>query len=86
MTGNENNPRICKRCLIWDLAEEDRNNLRKYLDVIKEPDRTDPARYEARLAVCLSCEKMNAATCTACGCYVEFRAYAKNSHCPLKKW
>ena len=76
----------CPRCLLRDMAEEDRKNLKKYLDVIKEPDRADSDTYEARLSICTSCEKMFEATCSACGCYVEFRAYAKASHCPIKKW
>lgn len=82
--GTEN--RICKRCLIRDLAIEDQKDLQKYLDVIKEPERADKVTYEARLAICLSCEKMSGATCTACGCYVEFRALPKHSRCPAKKW
>ncbi len=78
--------RICRRCLIRDLAEEDQKDLLRYLDIIKEPDRADQALYESRLSVCLSCDKMNAATCNACGCYVEFRALPKHARCPLKKW
>lgn len=78
--------RVCRRCLLRDLAEEDRANLEKYLSVIKEPDRADPQEYERRLAVCLSCDLMHESTCEACGCYVEFRAYGKHSRCPKKKW
>lgn len=84
LSGTDN--RICRRCLIRDLAAEDQKDLQKYLDVIREEDRADKKTYEARLAVCLSCEKMNAATCTACGCYVEFRALPQHARCPDKKW
>ena len=31
---------------------------------------------ESRLSVCQDCEKLNAGTCMACGCYVELRAAA----------
>ena len=78
--------RNCTRCLLRDLAEEDQRGLKKYLAVIKEPDRADPETYETRLQVCLSCEKLNNATCEVCGCYVEFRAYVKNARCPKRKW
>jgi len=78
--------RVCVRCLLRDLAEEDQRDLKKYLAVIKEQDRVDPGTYEARLQICLSCEKLNHATCEACGCYVEFRAYSRESRCPKKKW
>lgn len=78
--------RICKQCLLRDLAEEDQKDLKKYLAAIKEADRAPEALYEERLSVCRSCEKLHEATCDACGCYVEFRAYMKQSHCPKKKW
>ena len=81
--GTEN--RICKRCLIRDLAIEDQKDLQKYLDVIKEPERVDKVTYEARLAICLSCEKMSGATCTACGCYVEFRDAPETFQVPCKE-
>lgn len=79
-------PRICKKCLLRDLAEEDQKDLQKYLAAIKEADRAPEALYEERLTVCRGCELLHEATCDACGCYVEFRAYAKISRCPKKKW
>lgn len=78
--------RICKKCLLRDLAEEDQKDLKKYLAAIKEADRATEELYEKRLAVCRECEKLVEATCEACGCYVEFRAYASRSRCPKKKW
>ena len=84
-TGSDSR-RKCTRCLLRDLAEEDQRDLKKYLIVIKEPNRADPETYETRLRVCLSCEKLSNATCEACGCYVEFRAYVKNVRCPKRKW
>lgn len=78
--------RVCKKCLFRDMAEEDIKNLQKYIDVIKPEDRVDDKKYEERLAVCRECELLNAATCNACGCYVEVRAILKNGNCPKKKW
>ena len=78
--------RICKACLIRDLAEEDQKDLKKYLSLIKERDRVEEAEYERRLLICRGCEFLSEATCLACGCYAEFRAYGRRSHCPKKKW
>ena len=77
---------ICPRCLFRDMDEKARAELKTYLDKIKEPDRADTDVYEKRLSICKSCEKLHEATCDACGCYVEFRAYSRHSHCPLKIW
>jgi hypothetical protein len=82
----ENTRRICKRCLLRDLAEEDQKDLSKYLAAIKEPDRAPEKQYEERLLVCRECDLLTEATCLACGCYVEIRAYAKAARCPKKKW
>ena len=78
--------RICPRCLLRDRAEEDRAQLHKYLAKIKESDRADNDTYEARLSICISCDKLHDATCDACGCYVEYRAYVAALRCPKKKW
>ncbi len=78
--------RICTRCLLRDMTEEDQKFLKKYLGIIKEPERADKKTYEKRLSICTSCDKLHEATCDACGCYVEFRAYVEASHCPKKKW
>ena len=78
--------RICKRCLIRDLAEEDQKDLKKYLDRIRGEDRAEETVYEARLQVCRACDLLSEATCLACGCYAEFRALPKSAHCPKKKW
>ncbi len=45
--------------------------IEKYRAAIKEADRVTEEVYESRLAVCQDCEKLNAGTCMACGCYVE---------------
>ena len=64
---------ICKKCLLREMAEADAAMIKKYV-------------YEARLAVCKACDRLNAGTCNACGCYVELRALTGVSHCPHKKW
>ena len=57
--------RICKKCLLRDLAAEDQKNIGKYIGAIKPQDRTDGEAYEERLAVCMKCEKLVEATCQA---------------------
>lgn len=77
---------VCKKCLLREMAEADAKKIAAYRDAIKEKDRVAGAEYEARLAVCKSCDFLNAGTCGACGCYVELRAAAKTGKCPYKKW
>ncbi len=78
--------RICKKCLVRDLAVQDQKDLKKYLNAIKAQDRVQENVYEARLAVCRKCKKLHEATCQACGCYVELRAAVRHGRCPCKKW
>ncbi len=78
--------RICKKCLLRDLAIQDQKNIKRYLDAIKASDRVSEEVYEARLAVCQACDRLNEATCQACGCYVELRAAVRHGRCPYKKW
>lgn len=85
-TGPTDSRNACRRCLLQDLAEEDQRDLKKYLSRIKPSDRADESVYRNRLLLCRSCEKLEEATCKACGCYVEVRAYSARSHCPDKKW
>lgn len=77
---------ICKKCLLRDMAEADQAMIKKYTEAIKGEDRVATEEYEKRLSLCKSCEKLNAGTCNACGCYVELRALAEASHCPHQKW
>lgn len=78
--------RFCKKCLLREMAEADYAMIEKYRDAIKNEDRVEETEYERRLGICKECEKLNAGTCDACGCYVELRAIAKVSRCPHKKW
>lgn len=78
--------KICKKCLLREMAEEDSKKIAMYQEAIKKADRVPEEEYEQRLAVCKSCDYLNAGTCGACGCYVELRAVAKAGRCPYKKW
>ena len=80
------NNRICKQCLLRDMETEDKAMIEKYKQAIKAADQVPTDEYERRLSICTSCDKLNAGTCAACGCYVELRAAAGVSHCPHKKW
>lgn len=77
---------ICKKCLLREMAEEDRKMIEKYKEAIRQADQVPAEEYERRLALCRECDLLNAGTCGACGCYVELRAAAKVSNCPYRKW
>lgn len=86
MSKMQTEKRICKKCLLRDLAVEDQKNIKRYLDAIKRQDRVDEQVYEQRLTVCKECDRLHEATCQACGCYVELRAAIRHGRCPYKKW
>jgi hypothetical protein len=77
---------ICKKCLLRDMAEADAKMIETYLMAIKKQDRVEKTVYEKRLNACKQCDRLDAGTCRACGCYVELRAAAKVGRCPYKKW
>ena len=77
---------VCKKCLLREMAEADAKMIEKYKEAIKKEDRVKPEVYEERLSKCKECDKLNAGTCNACGCYVEIRALGKAGKCPHKKW
>lgn len=77
---------ICKKCLLREMAEADFAMIKSYKAAIKEADRVSDDVYEKRLQICKECEKLNAGTCNACGCYVELRALGKTGKCPDKRW
>lgn len=56
---------ICKKCLLREMAEADAAMIKKYVDAIKGEDRVPEKEYEARLAVCKACDRLNAGTCNA---------------------
>ena len=76
----------CKMCLLREMAGEDIKKIEKYKEAIKQEDRVNEEKYESRLSSCKQCEKLNAGTCNACGCYVEIRALSIQGTCPYKKW
>lgn len=78
--------KICKKCLLRDLAAKDQKEIGRYIAAIKKQDRVREEIYEQRLSVCRECGKLMEATCQACGCYVEIRAALKHGRCPYKKW
>ncbi len=86
MAKEQTEKRICKKCLLRELAVKDQKNIQRYLEAIKEKDRVQEQVYEERLAICKSCDRLSEATCQACGCYVELRAALRHGRCPYKKW
>ena len=68
------------------MAADDLKKIEKYKEAIKPSDRAGDAEYERRLSLCKGCDRLNAGTCNACGCYVELRAFMKESECPYKIW
>lgn len=79
-------PVVCKKCFIGVQAEQYSEMIEKCKAAIPVRDRTEDPLYARRIALCEECEFFHAATCRACGCYVELRAMKHSSHCPKKKW
>ena len=65
-----------------EMAEADALMIEKYKAAIKNEDRVSEDIYEKRLSVCKECDRLNAGTCAACGCYVELRALSPVRKCP----
>lgn len=83
-----NEGRICKRCLIKDMAEGEElfRNLRDYIANLDEEIKASDKLYDERLTMCKQCESLLAGMCRHCGCYVEMRAAVAKNYCPVKKW
>ncbi len=77
----------CLKCLLAqiDPAAYERD-IKRLLDAMKPGEKVKTSEYERRLDVCKGCERLQEATCSACGCYVEIRAAGVRNHCPYKKW
>ena len=77
-------PRIpCKRCMIAGLREEEGLlRLSDYIDAIEPDKRTPQERYQARRAVCETCEQLSGGMCRECGCFVLYRAAIAGNDCP----
>ncbi|MGN1198547.1 MAG: DUF6171 family protein [Acetatifactor sp.] len=82
------NQRICKRCLLRELADggETFQNIREYIENMDATLKVSDEIYEERLRVCKACDMLLAGMCRSCGCYVEMRAVATKNKCPKKKW
>lgn len=80
--------RICKRCLLREMSEQEEyfRSLREYIENIDPDIRASESLYENRLDVCRSCEMLMQGMCRKCGCYVELRAAVKKNVCPWGKW
>lgn len=77
---------VCKKCFIGVQAEKYGEMIEKCAAAIPERDRATIEERQRRIALCEGCEFFTAATCRACGCYVELRAMKQATHCPKKKW
>jgi hypothetical protein len=77
-------PVICRRCLLAEMENEKPLYLlmREWLAALTPEERTDPACYEARLALCRQCDALGDGMCALCGCYVELRAAKARAACP----
>jgi hypothetical protein len=54
---------------------------------IVHPDLVTQEVFQARLAVCLNCEKLRSDNrCSVCGCFVEIKAQAETFQCPEGRW
>ena len=85
--NKDNDLRKCRRCLIYrDADEAAKKSFDMLINGIPDNERSTAGLYDGRLAVCESCEFLNAGTCRACGCFVELRAAMKASGCPYKYW
>lgn len=77
---------ICKKCFLGVQAEQYSQMIEKCKAAVPERDRCTDTEYARRIRLCEECEAFHAATCRACGCYVELRALKAAIHCPRKKW
>lgn len=51
-------------------------------------DRVSPEVRQARLDLCLSCDKLYkpTTTCKLCGCFMKLKTWMPREFCPMKKW
>lgn len=85
----ERNVRICKKCLLRDMPEEETwQNLYEYIERLPREDKVETQVYEKRLSICRECEMLLAGMCRVCGCFVEMRAVMRVRSCPgiPSKW
>lgn len=82
------NFRICKKCLIRDMADQAEyfKNMYEYIDNLEPEIKAQPELYENRLTVCKACDRLADGMCRGCGCFVEMRAAVRKNSCPYEKW
>ncbi|MDO5520822.1 MAG: DUF6171 family protein [bacterium] len=81
------NTRECKRCLLAEMnSGKEKEIVYRYIEELSKKERATNEQFQERLTICKACKWLNAATCDACGCFVEVRAAVKKNKCPYKKW
>lgn len=80
--------RVCKRCLIREMADQEDyfRSLRDYIENLDPDIKASEDMYEERLAVCSECDMLLQGMCRKCGCYVELRAAVAKNVCPGNQW
>ena len=77
----------CGRCLISELnIKELSENVRDYISLIPQENRTADEEYLRRLGICKECLWLADGLCGECGCFAEIRAAKAKISCPLGKW
>ena len=84
----ETEKRICKKCLIREMAGQEKvyETIRRMIEDIPEDDRAKESERERRLTICKQCERLLVGMCAACGCYVELRTSYHSQTCPYDQW
>ncbi len=82
------NKRVCKRCLIREMAGQEKiyETIQRMIADLPETERAPKALREERLSACKQCERLTDGMCAACGCYVELRATIADQTCPYDVW
>ena len=77
------------------LPEQGKNLLKSAYDILKgkiedpsQPVLVNDDAYNARLEICMECDKLTSDTqmCKLCGCYMKIKAKVTHAHCPEHKW
>lgn len=59
------------------------DNLKPNVDY---PEFCEPKKEKSRIDICKSCDKLEDARCSICGCWMPLKARLPLFHCPIKKW
>ena len=78
---------FCRKCLLDDIDDKIvLEEIKQAIDRLDDGLKVSEEEYASRLDKCRACDRLNAGTCMACGCYVQLRAAAVTGKCPYKKW